>query len=127
MRKGVNLVKSCSTQMPCSLQDREQLPRFGKVSNTKQIEMMACQWQIYSDGEAGWQSSPSLQEVMILQGNHKLTDSLNVTLSCPSSCLGKSLKMLLVQHLNLGETGDFPVYLFSCNIMVHILTSLSFL
>lgn len=76
--------------MPCSLQDREQLPHFGKVSNAKQIEMMACQWQIYSDGEAGWQNSPSLQEVMRLQGNHKLTDSLNVTLSFPSSCLGKS-------------------------------------
>lgn len=76
--------------MPCSLQDREQLPQFGKVSNAKQIEMMACQWQSYSDGEAGWQSSPSLQEVMRLQGNHKLTGSLNVTLSFPSSCLGKS-------------------------------------
>lgn len=36
--------------MPCSLQDREQLPQFGKVSNAKQIEMMACQWQSYSDG-----------------------------------------------------------------------------
>lgn len=76
--------------MPCSPQDREQLPQFGKVSNAKQIEMMACRWQIYSDGKAGWQSSPSLQEVMRLQGNHKLTDRLNVTLSFPSSCLGKS-------------------------------------
>lgn len=73
MRKGVNIAKSCSTQMPCSLQDREQLPQFGKVSNTKKIEMMACQWQIYGDGEAGWQNSSSLQEVMRLHGNHKLT------------------------------------------------------
>lgn len=98
-------MKSCSTQIPCSLQGREQLPQFGKVSNAEQIEMMACQWQIYSDGEAGWQGSPSLREVIGLQGNHKLTGSLNVTLSFPPSCLGIDLKMLLIWHLRLKETG----------------------
>lgn len=30
-----------------------------------------------------------------MQGNHKLTGSLNVTLSFPPSCLGRGLKMLL--------------------------------
>lgn len=98
-------MKSCSTQTPCSLQDREQLPQFGKASNAEQIEMMACQWQIYSDSKAGWQGSPSLREVTGLQRNHKLTGSLNVTLSFPPSCLGRGLKMLLIWYLRLEETG----------------------
>lgn len=66
---------------------------------------MACQWQIYSDSKAEWQGSPSLREVMGLQRNHKLTGSLNVTLSFPPSCLGRGLQMLLIWYLHREETG----------------------
>lgn len=103
--KRVHGAKSCSTRPPCSLQDREQLAWFGRVSNAEQIEMMACQWQTYSDGKAGWQGSPSLQEVMGLQGNQKLTGSLNVTLRFPPYCLGSTGKMQLIRHLTEEKTG----------------------